>query len=154
MIIAALALVFVAKPTQAQEPVSAMNSGQGIEISDVAADAAARSENQEGNAGDDKRIGSPYVELDSWVYPALDRLAALGYIHSDFADTRPWTRIECAHMVLEAGNTLATDASASSQVEQLLNPLEKEFQKELNFLNGSGQKKRSGLTRSIQDRRA
>jgi membrane-associated phospholipid phosphatase len=28
--------------------------------------------------------GSPYVELDSWIYPALERLAALGYINSEF----------------------------------------------------------------------
>ena len=35
-------------------------------------------------------MGSPYVPLDSWVYPAMDRLIALGYIH---------TRISpiCAH---------------------------------------------------------
>jgi len=34
------------------------------------------------------------VPLDSWVYPALDRLTALGYIHSGFADMRPWTRLD------------------------------------------------------------
>src|SRR5256885_2102712 len=28
--------------------------------------------------------GSPYVPLDSWIYPALDRLAALGVIESGF----------------------------------------------------------------------
>src|SRR5580704_14709325 len=40
-------------------------------------------------------IGSPYVPLDSWTYPAIERLAALGYIHTEFLGLRPWTRIEC-----------------------------------------------------------
>src|SRR5260370_696935 len=53
-----------------------------------------------------ERTGSPYVELDSWIYAALERLAALGYIHSAFSDMRPWTRVECARMVKEAGTVL------------------------------------------------
>jgi membrane-associated phospholipid phosphatase len=32
-----------------------------------------------------QNLGSPYVPLDSWVYPALDRLAGLGLIDSGFA---------------------------------------------------------------------
>src|SRR6266851_4119492 len=40
--------------------------------------------------------GSPYVPLDSWIYPALDRLAGLGLIDSGFTGLRPWTRRECA----------------------------------------------------------
>src|SRR2546430_10496720 len=36
--------------------------------------------------------GSPYVPLDSWIYPALDRLAAMGLIGSGFAAMKPWTR--------------------------------------------------------------
>src|SRR5216684_2653674 len=45
------------------------------------------------------RSGSPYVPLDSWVYPTLDRLAALGVIHNEFLGMRPWTRLECARLV-------------------------------------------------------
>jgi membrane-associated phospholipid phosphatase len=40
-------------------------------------------------------MGSPYVPLDSWIYPALDRLIALGAVHSAFAGMKPWTRTEC-----------------------------------------------------------
>jgi hypothetical protein len=43
-----------------------------------------------------KNMGSPYVPLDSWVYPAFDRLAAMGYLDSDIIGMRPWTRLECA----------------------------------------------------------
>src|SRR5207245_618660 len=39
--------------------------------------------------------GSPYVPLDSWVYPALDRLTAMGLIDSAFEGMKPWTRNEC-----------------------------------------------------------
>src|SRR5690348_4024691 len=39
---------------------------------------------------------SIYVPLDSWVYAAFDRLAALGYASSAYSGMRPWTRGECA----------------------------------------------------------
>ena len=47
-------------------------------------------------------IGSPYVPIGNWVYPALDRLIARGYIKSAFQGLRPWTRITCAELVTEA----------------------------------------------------
>jgi hypothetical protein len=47
-------------------------------------------------------LGSPLVPLDSWVYAALDRLAALGYAPSAYADLRPWTRMECARIIAAA----------------------------------------------------
>src|ERR1700674_4093954 len=50
--------------------------------------------------------GSPYVPLDSWIYPALDRLAAMGLINSAFAGMKPWTRLECARLLREAGDRL------------------------------------------------
>lgn len=49
------------------------------------------------------RMGSPYVPLDSWVYPALERLIAFGYIETAFIGLKPWTRIECAQLVEQAG---------------------------------------------------
>ena len=49
-------------------------------------------------------VGSPYVELDSWIYPAIERLAALGYIQDEFLGLRPWTRVECARLVQEGGD--------------------------------------------------
>lgn len=86
-----------------------------------------------------KRIGSPYVELDSWIYPALQRLAALGYVDSQFADTHPWTRIECARMVQEAGPALDVHSDASSaEAQRLYAALRQEFQPELDALGRSG----------------
>ena len=40
--------------------------------------------------------------LDSWVYPALERLAALGYLQTAYLGIRPWTRMECARLLEEA----------------------------------------------------
>ena len=83
--------------------------------------------------------GSPYVELDSWVYPAIERLAALGYIHSEFLGMRPWTRIECAQLVDEAGDRLRADVPARGDAERLYSELVEEFRGDLNRL-GSGEK--------------
>jgi len=57
-----------------------------------------------------QNLGSPYVPLDSWIYPALDRLAALGLIDSSFAGMRPWTRRECARLLNEAEEKLGEGA--------------------------------------------
>src|SRR5215471_9685411 len=47
-------------------------------------------------------MASPYVPLDSWVYSTLDRLEALGFVQIGFLGIRPWTRMECARLVVEA----------------------------------------------------
>src|SRR5437016_4660234 len=46
-----------------------------------------------------QNLASPYVPLDSWIYPALDRLAGLGLIDSGFAGLRPLTRPECTRQL-------------------------------------------------------
>src|SRR5258707_14437057 len=56
-------------------------------------------ESQESGERSTGNLGSPYVPLDSWVYPALDRLAGLGFLNEEFVGTRPLTRIECAHLI-------------------------------------------------------
>jgi membrane-associated phospholipid phosphatase len=58
------------------------------------------------------RFGSPSVPLDSWVYAAFDRLGALGYAPSAYANLRPWTRMECARILVAAGDDLGLDAEA------------------------------------------
>jgi len=48
-------------------------------------------------------LGSPYIPVDSWVYPAVLRLYSLGYVDNVFLGLRPWTRASVGHMVEEAG---------------------------------------------------
>ena len=62
----------------------------------------------EGNkAHSPAHMGSPYVPLDSWIYPAMERLAAMGYMKSESLGIRPWTRLECARLLLEASELAA-----------------------------------------------
>ena len=74
--------------------------------------------------------GSPYVPLDSWIYPALDRLAGLGLIDSGFAGHRPWTRRECARILNDAEEKLTDTAEVDSEAQKLILALEKEFNSE------------------------
>src|SRR5580658_9886152 len=83
--------------------------------------------------------GSPFVELDSWIYPAIERLAALGYIRLAFLGQRPWTRIECAHLVEEASDRVAFDGEAGSgEAAGLYYALEAEFASDLETAAGGG----------------
>ncbi len=50
--------------------------------------------------------GFVYVPMDSWVYPALERLAGLGLIPSQIAGLRPWTRAECRRQLAEADEAM------------------------------------------------
>ena len=73
---------------------------------------------------------SSYVPMDSWVYPAIERLAAEGYVQTAFLSLRPWTRNECARLVDEAED-LMTDAPANSDAPRWLGALQREFAPEL-----------------------
>jgi hypothetical protein len=46
-------------------------------------------------------LGSPYIPVDSWVYPAVLRLYSMGYGESIYLGMRPWTRASLGHMVEE-----------------------------------------------------
>jgi Capsule assembly protein Wzi len=45
--------------------------------------------------------GLVYVPLDSWVYPAFERLFSLGYADSAYLGMRPWTRTSCLRILQE-----------------------------------------------------
>jgi membrane-associated phospholipid phosphatase len=80
--------------------------------------------------------GTPYVPLDSWVYPTLDRLAALGVIRNEFLGMRPWTRLECARLVEEAEDGLAEKSLDAAVPESSMHMLESEFAREKEVLEG------------------
>jgi hypothetical protein len=69
--------------------------------------------------------GSPYVPIDSWVYPAFDRLAALGVLHSGIVGLRPWTRSECSRLLEEI--SAEVDASNPDEAYLIYSSLEREF---------------------------
>jgi capsule assembly protein Wzi/PAP2 superfamily protein len=80
--------------------------------------------------------GSPYVPLDSWVYPVFDRLIALGYVKSAIVGQRPWTRTECARLLNESSEDSA-DGGENPAVEHLIEDLQREFAGDLEALGGS-----------------
>ena len=80
-------------------------------------------------------MGSPYVPLDSWIYPALERLAALGYVGTASVGLRPWTRLECARLISEAAERNA-DTDSPTQVQQLYTALSEEFTHEFELMSG------------------
>ena len=81
-------------------------------------------------------MGSPFVPLDSWIYPALDRLAALGYIRSSIEGLKPWTRMECARLTEEAREALDERTTANGEAAGMVARLEDELAYEMNLLSG------------------
>ena len=58
-------------------------------------------------------IGSTNVPMDNWIYPALERLAAMGFIPGQNNAIRPWTRLECLRQ-LRLAESIAEQSDASS----------------------------------------
>jgi hypothetical protein len=81
-----------------------------------------------------QNLGTPYVPLDSWIYPALDRLAGLGLIDSAFSGMRPWTRRECMRQLSEAEEKGADEGDSNSEASKLIEALEREFHSEAEAL--------------------
>jgi membrane-associated phospholipid phosphatase len=94
-------------------------------------------------------MGSPYVPLDSWIYPALERLAGLGYVRTQSLGLRPWTRLECARLLGEASET-QTDVDAPLEVQQLLSSLSAEFSYDSELMGGDSN--RSAQVESVYSR--
>jgi len=69
---------------------------------------------QAGNAAgadsdcDSSVIGSPYIPVDSWIYPAVLRLYSLGFLDDVYLGLRPWTRASLSHLLQD------TDANIES----------------------------------------
>lgn len=77
--------------------------------------------------------GSPFVPLDSWIYPALKRLAAMGYVPDEESLAAPWTRDQCVTLIEEAEDIAArrsTKLSAgamNNEALRLISALKDEF---------------------------
>jgi Capsule assembly protein Wzi len=72
------------------------------------------------------RLGSAYIQMDSWVYPALTRLYGMGFVDTMYLSMRPYTRRSVLHMLLKS-----QDEILSSDNEQAVDILAKL----LTFLN-------------------
>jgi membrane-associated phospholipid phosphatase len=79
---------------------------------------------------------SVYVPLDSWIYPAMERLIASGYINSAFMGLRPWPRMSCAHMLIEMNAAVEYHTDIPSEIWKLKKALDAEFAPELAAWDG------------------
>ena len=84
-----------------------------------------------------KNMSSPYVPMDSYIYPLFDRLAALGVVRTAYAGLRPWTRMECARLLEEASETIENEKGAAGGAARIYESLSHEFEPELARLNGA-----------------
>jgi len=88
------------------------------------------------NIRDPGNMGSTYVPIESWVYPAIERLAAQGYVRTAFAAQRPWTRMECARLIGEADD-LDESKAITADAAKIYADLSREFAVELKRQGGA-----------------
>jgi len=96
-------------------------------------------------------MASPYVPIDSWIYPALQRLIAMGYTRSNMLGMRPWTRMACAQMLEDAGDKLQNDEVG--EAGKIYRALASEFATETARLDGAanvGARVDSVYTRALE----
>lgn len=77
------------------------------------------------------------ISIDSWVYPALEKLDSFGLIKSGLMNTRPFTRMEVARLTGEAIVSI-TEREPENDIDglalYLLERLKREFRDELSIL--------------------
>jgi hypothetical protein len=80
----------------------------GLVVAAFSAVAAAQTEAASGAIAekpcDTTTHGSPYIPVDSWVYPAVMRLYALGYVKNAYLGLRPWTRANLTRILQDSGD--------------------------------------------------
>jgi hypothetical protein len=90
--------------------------------------------------------GSPFIPVDSWVYPAVLRLYSLGYVDTAYLGMRPWTRASVSEMLDETEDYLVDEeqGSALDEAEGLYTALRRELR---NDKGSSCQKHNKGEAR-------
>ena len=89
---------------------------------------------------DPDRIGSTFIPLDSWIYPALERLYSLGVVRGLYLGLRPWTRM-AVYDAVEA----VSDEDFGPQAQDLLSALRTEFRREEELRDGISDNTAIGL---------
>jgi membrane-associated phospholipid phosphatase len=96
------------------------------------------SKNEEDDVRDPRHMGSSYVPVDRWVYPAFDRLIASGFVDDRAVSIRPWSRLECARILSEVHRRVEDDPnSTDGYIMSLLRDLDTEFAPETQLGKGN-----------------
>jgi hypothetical protein len=78
--------------------------------------------------------GSPYIPVDSWVYPAVLRLYSMGFLDNVYLGMRPWTRASLSHMLEDAGTNIEDSAEGpvTDEARKLYDALNLELERDSN----------------------
>lgn len=81
---------------------------------------------------DQQAASSPYVPVDSWIYPEVLRLYSLGFVDHVFLNMRPWTRKVLAEIVDDADARLsdAVNGSATDEAQSIYKSLKEEVDRD------------------------
>jgi hypothetical protein len=71
--------------------------------------------------------------MDSWIYPAMDRLHALGQVDIAYSGMRPWTRLSIVHM-LEAAELGMGNTDEDSEACRIYHSVQRELQPDIDSL--------------------
>ena len=97
-------LLFAVDSTSAEQPAAAPATAQQVN---------GPGQDRDASVCEPSQLGSPYIPVDSWVYPAVWRLYALGYLDTVYLGMRPYTRASLQHM-LEQTEAHIQDGDSSS----------------------------------------
>jgi hypothetical protein len=80
------------------------------------------------------QLDSPYIPVDSWVYPAVLRLYSLGFVDTVYLGMRPWTRASVENMLEVAGGRIedADDNPATDEATGIYEALQRELLYDMN----------------------
>jgi len=102
-------LLLTGYPLAAEQPATPADAGQQ------------KSDQRPAPVCEPAALGSPYIPVDSWVYPAVLRLYSLGFVNDVYLGMRPWTRTSVSHMLedtaarIEDADTDADPAAGEAQ---------------------------------------
>ena len=74
-------------------------------------------------------LGSVYIPMDSWIYPALSRLYGMGFVDSMFLGMRPYTRRSVLHVLHVSQEAILN--SDNEEAQEILAKLRNELSSEI-----------------------
>ena len=78
-------------------------------------------------------LGSPFIPVDSWIYPSVLRLYSLGYVDKIYVGLRPWTRASLSYALEETRAKLEDENAGAvrDEAEGIYNALIHELKNDM-----------------------
>lgn len=129
---AAAALLFAVSDLRAEQPNATQpNAAESVAATGtlIHAPLLGGDKSEAAPACEPAELGSPYIPVDSWAYPAVFRLYSLGFVDDIFLGMRPYTRSSLSHILEQAGARIedADATPATSEAESIYEVLTREL---------------------------